>query len=123
MIGYDISWASFHVLEVFLSSKSHLKAIGYLAAVQSFKTDTDVLMLTTNTLKKVRSRNWTSLDINEVGVLSGYRLSQSNRHSHCFGRPFAHHNTRHCSRPLSGPPLYAQSFAPKDKEASCACDV
>lgn len=52
-----MSWASFHVVEVMSSPKIHLKAVGYLAAVQSFKTDTDVLMLTTNTLKKVRSRN------------------------------------------------------------------
>ncbi|KAF9515066.1 hypothetical protein BS47DRAFT_1372168 [Hydnum rufescens UP504] len=52
MLGYDMSWASFHVVEVMSSSKIHLKAVGYLAAVQSFKADTDVIMLTTNTLKK-----------------------------------------------------------------------
>lgn len=50
-----MSWASFHVVEVMSSAKIHLKAVGYLAAVQSFKEDTDVLMLTTNTLKKVSS--------------------------------------------------------------------
>ena len=50
-----MSWASFHVVEVMSSPKFHLKAIGYLAAVQSFKQDTDVLMLTTNLLKKVES--------------------------------------------------------------------
>lgn len=49
-----MSWASFHVVEVMSSARIHLKAVGYLAAVQSFKEDTDVLMLTTNTLKKVR---------------------------------------------------------------------
>lgn len=48
-----MNWASFHVLEVMSSPKSHLKSIGYLAATQSFNEDTDVLMLTTNLLKKV----------------------------------------------------------------------
>lgn len=55
MLGYDMSWASFNVVEVMSSSKSHLKSVGYLAATQSFNEDTDVLMLTTNLLKKVRS--------------------------------------------------------------------
>lgn len=53
MLGYDMSWASFHVVEVMSSPKVHLKSIGYLAASQSFEQDTDVLMLTTNLLKKV----------------------------------------------------------------------
>ncbi|KIM47679.1 hypothetical protein M413DRAFT_416871 [Hebeloma cylindrosporum] len=52
MLGYDMSWASFHVVEVMSSPKVHLKSIGYLAAAQSFEQDTDVLMLTTNLLKK-----------------------------------------------------------------------
>lgn len=55
MVGYDMSWASFHVVEVMSSPKIHLKSIGYLAASQSFDQDTDVLMLTTNLLKKVRA--------------------------------------------------------------------
>ena len=54
MLGYDMNWASFHVVEVMSSSKFHLKSVGYLAASQSFSKDTDVLMLTTNLLKKVR---------------------------------------------------------------------
>ncbi|KZT08745.1 Ap3d1 protein [Laetiporus sulphureus 93-53] len=52
MLGYDMSWASFHVVEVMSSPKIHLKSVGYLAAAQSFHQDTDVLMLTTNLLKK-----------------------------------------------------------------------
>ncbi|KAL0951907.1 hypothetical protein HGRIS_008562 [Hohenbuehelia grisea] len=52
MLGYDMTWASFHVVEVMSSPKFHLKSVGYLAAVQSFNEDTDVLMLTTNLLKK-----------------------------------------------------------------------
>ncbi|KAF8167541.1 adaptin N terminal region-domain-containing protein [Crassisporium funariophilum] len=52
MLGYDMSWASFHVVEVMSSPKFHLKSVGYLAAAQTFEQDTDVLMLTTNLLKK-----------------------------------------------------------------------
>jgi AP-3 complex subunit delta-1 len=55
MLGHDMSWASFHVVEVMSSPKYHLKTVGYLAATQSFGPDTDVLMLTTNLLKKVRA--------------------------------------------------------------------
>ncbi|KAF8665329.1 hypothetical protein AX16_000348 [Volvariella volvacea WC 439] len=52
MLGYDMSWASFHVVEVMSSPRTHLKSVGYLAAAQSFNQETDVLMLTTNLLKK-----------------------------------------------------------------------
>lgn len=48
-----MNWASFHIVEVMSSPKIHLKSVGYLGAVQSFNEDTDVLMLTTNLLKKV----------------------------------------------------------------------
>ena len=53
MFGYDMSWASFHVLEVMSSAKYLQKRVGYLGAVQSFRPDTEVLMLATNLLKKV----------------------------------------------------------------------
>ncbi|GAD95999.1 AP-3 complex subunit delta [Paecilomyces variotii No. 5] len=52
MFGYDMSWAAFHVLEVMSSSKYLQKRVGYLGAVQSFRPDTEVLMLATNLLKK-----------------------------------------------------------------------
>ncbi|KAL9105893.1 MAG: hypothetical protein Q9227_009004 [Pyrenula ochraceoflavens] len=52
MFGYDMSWASFNVLEVMSSAKYEQKRVGYLAAVQSFRPDTEVLMLATNLLKK-----------------------------------------------------------------------
>lgn len=55
MFGYDMSWASFHVLEVMSSPKYLQKRVGYLGAVQSFRPDTEVLMLATNMLKKVCS--------------------------------------------------------------------
>ncbi|CCH41962.1 AP-3 complex subunit delta [Wickerhamomyces ciferrii] len=52
MYGFDMSWANFHVLEVMSSSKFQQKRVGYLAAIQALKNDNDVLMLTTNLLKK-----------------------------------------------------------------------
>ncbi len=51
-----MSWASFHVLEVMASPKYHQKRVGYLGAVQTFRPDTEVLMLATNLLKKVSLR-------------------------------------------------------------------
>lgn len=53
MFGHDMSWAAFHVLEVMSSAKYTQKRVGYLGAVQSFRPDTEVLMLATNLLKKV----------------------------------------------------------------------
>ena len=52
MFGHDMSWASFNVLEVMSSPKYVQKRVGYLAAVQSFRPDTEVLMLAENLLKK-----------------------------------------------------------------------
>lgn len=52
MFGHDMSWAAFHVLEVMSSTNYLQKRVGYLGAMQSFRTDTDVLMLATNLLKK-----------------------------------------------------------------------
>ncbi|GAB7343938.1 hypothetical protein MBLNU457_1888t1 [Dothideomycetes sp. NU457] len=52
MFGHDMSWASFHVLEVMSSQKYLQKRVGYLGAVQSFRPDTEVLMLGENLLKK-----------------------------------------------------------------------
>ncbi|KAJ4411216.1 AP-3 complex subunit delta [Didymella pomorum] len=52
MFGHDMSWASFNVLEVMSSPKFRHKRTGYLAAVQSFRRDTEVLVLAENQLKK-----------------------------------------------------------------------
>ncbi|KAI9470810.1 MAG: adaptin N terminal region-domain-containing protein [Benjaminiella poitrasii] len=52
MLGYDMSWASFYVVEVMSSAKFIHKRAGYLAAALSFQQDTDVLLLTTNLIKK-----------------------------------------------------------------------
>lgn len=48
MLGYDISWAGFNIIEVMSSSKFTYKRIGYLASSQSFHTDTDVSVVNFN---------------------------------------------------------------------------
>ncbi|KAF5323446.1 hypothetical protein D9611_005565 [Ephemerocybe angulata] len=68
MLGYDMSWASFHVVEVMSSPRAHLKSVGYLGAIQSFTEDTDVLMLTTNLLKKDLSSTPTDVAITLNGL-------------------------------------------------------
>jgi len=52
MFGNDMTWAAFNVLEVMSSAKHVQKKVGYLAAVQTFRPDTEVLMLAENLLKK-----------------------------------------------------------------------
>ncbi|XP_018320785.1 AP-3 complex subunit delta isoform X2 [Agrilus planipennis] len=52
MLGYDISWAGFNIIEVMSSNKFTLKRIGYLAASQSFHSESELLMLTTNMIRK-----------------------------------------------------------------------
>ena len=46
------SWAGFNIIEVMSSPKFTEKRAGYLAACQSFHKDTEVLMLTTNMIRK-----------------------------------------------------------------------
>ena len=50
--NYRFSWAGFNIIEVMSSSKFTEKRQGYLAACQSFHKDTEVLMLTTNMIRK-----------------------------------------------------------------------
>ncbi|GMS84974.1 hypothetical protein PENTCL1PPCAC_7149, partial [Pristionchus entomophagus] len=64
MLGYDISWASFNIIEVMASTKYTEKRIGYLAAAQCFHESTDVLMLTTNLIRK----DLTSASVYDSGV-------------------------------------------------------
>lgn len=52
MMGYNISFANFHIVEVMSASDFSNKRTGYLAAAQSFSPTTDVLLLTTNQFKK-----------------------------------------------------------------------
>ncbi|KAK0651606.1 AP-3 complex subunit delta [Cercophora newfieldiana] len=69
MVGHDMSWASFHVLEVMSSPKYHQKRVGYLGAVQSFRPDTEVLMLATNLLKKDLSATAPTIISLPIGAL------------------------------------------------------
>ncbi|OIW11945.1 hypothetical protein TanjilG_02152 [Lupinus angustifolius] len=50
--GIDMSFASFHVVEVMSSSRFSHKKIGYHSASQSFNDSTPVLLLITNQLRK-----------------------------------------------------------------------
>jgi AP-3 complex subunit delta-1 len=52
MLGYDISWAAFNVVEVMSHTRFRNKRIGYFAACQMFDENTDVVMLCTNLIKK-----------------------------------------------------------------------
>ncbi|KAI1305936.1 AP-3 complex subunit delta-1 [Halotydeus destructor] len=52
MLGYDVSWAAFNIIEVMSSTKFTLKRMGYLSASQCFHENTDVMMLTTNMIRK-----------------------------------------------------------------------
>lgn len=52
MLGYDMSWAAFNVVEVISNSRFTNKRVGYLAACISFDESTDVIMLCTNLIKK-----------------------------------------------------------------------
>jgi len=66
-----MGWAAFHVVEVMSSPRIHLKTVGYLAATQSFDQETDVLMLTTNLLKKARLlvvQPWYPLHVFLIGL-------------------------------------------------------
>ena len=53
MLGFECSYAAFHIVETMSSPKIAQKRIGYLAAAQTFYVDTDVMMLTPNLVKKV----------------------------------------------------------------------
>ncbi|KAG7932813.1 hypothetical protein KL934_003468 [Ogataea polymorpha] len=73
MYGYDMSWCSFHVLEVISSPKFQHKRIGYLAAMQLFQrqNNDDVLMLMTNLLKKdINSGNSVDTGLAISGIAS-----------------------------------------------------
>lgn len=71
MYGFDMSWAAFHVLEVMASPKFNQKRIGYLAALQSFRADSDLLVLATNLLKKdLNSSHHLEISVALAGVAS-----------------------------------------------------
>ncbi|KXS16965.1 Adaptor protein complex AP-3 delta subunit [Gonapodya prolifera JEL478] len=57
MLGYDMTWASFHVVEVMSASKFQHKRLGYLAAASSLQPDSEVLLLCVNLIKKDLASN------------------------------------------------------------------
>jgi hypothetical protein len=52
MLGYDMSWAAFHIVEVMSSPGFAQKRIGYLGASVSYNDETEVVLLCTNMFKK-----------------------------------------------------------------------
>ncbi|CAK9437997.1 uncharacterized protein LODBEIA_P23650 [Lodderomyces beijingensis] len=69
MYGFDMSWCNFQILEVMSSSKFQQKRIGYLAAIQSFKNEQDLLILATNQFKKdLNSSNHVEVGLALSGV-------------------------------------------------------
>ncbi|XP_074593253.1 adaptor-related protein complex 3, delta 1 subunit-like garnet [Brevipalpus obovatus] len=52
MLGYDMTWAAFNIVEVMSSTKFTYKRIGYLSASQCFHENTEIVMLTTNMIRK-----------------------------------------------------------------------
>ncbi|RCK64349.1 AP-3 complex subunit delta [Candida viswanathii] len=69
MYGFDMSWCNFQILEVMSSSKFQQKRIGYLAAIQSFKNEQDLLILATNQFKKdLNSHNHVDIGLALSGI-------------------------------------------------------
>lgn len=69
MYGFDMSWSNFQILEVMASSKFQQKRIGYLAVIQSFKDEQDLLILATNQFKKdLNSYNHTEIGLALSGI-------------------------------------------------------
>jgi len=64
MLGYDMGWAAFHVIEVMSQPKFTSKRVGYLAASQSYNDKTDVTLLATHLIRK----DMTSSNQYEAGV-------------------------------------------------------
>lgn len=52
MLGYDMSWSTFAVVEVMSHNRFAIKRPGYLASAMSFTDNTDVGLLTINLFKK-----------------------------------------------------------------------
>ncbi|CAN3375321.1 hypothetical protein DIURU_002113 [Diutina rugosa] len=69
MYGFDMSWANFSILEVMSSNNFQYKRIGYLAAIQSFKNEQDLLILATNQFKKdLNSKNHAEIGLALSGI-------------------------------------------------------
>ncbi|KAJ3220829.1 AP-3 complex subunit delta-1 [Clydaea vesicula] len=59
LLGYDMRWANFNIIEILSSQNINYKRIAYMTAAVSFDQDTDVIMLCTNQIKKdLHSNNY-----------------------------------------------------------------
>ena len=73
MLGHDVSWAAFHFVDLMAAPKFRGKRIGYLAAAQTFTDSTDVMLLTTNLLRKAFASSVhhdASLALNSLAVMA-----------------------------------------------------
>lgn len=52
MLGFDVSWAAFPVVEIMSAAKFTTKRVGYLAASQFFNETTALAIMTTNLIRK-----------------------------------------------------------------------
>lgn len=69
MYGFDMSWCNFHILEVMSSARFQQKRIGYLAAIQSLKSEPELLILATNQFKKdLNSHNHVEVGLALSGI-------------------------------------------------------
>lgn len=69
MIGYDISFSHFHIVEVMSQPSFHHRRIAYLAAALSFTEDTDVILLTTHHFKKSCKNQGGGADVRADGFI------------------------------------------------------
>ena len=79
MLGQDVSWAAFHFVDLMASPRFRGKRIGYLAAAQTFTDATDVMLLTTNLLRKSFASSVhhdASLALNSLSVMATPDLSR-----------------------------------------------
>ncbi|KTW30139.1 hypothetical protein T552_00617 [Pneumocystis carinii B80] len=86
MFGHDISWASFNIIEVMSSTNFFQKRIGYMASCLTFRQDTDVLVLSTNLIKKdLTSSNYmdVAIAINALSEVVTPELSRDLLHDLC----------------------------------------
>ena len=70
MLGYDISFAHFNIVEVMSQPSFSHRRIAYLAASLSFTVDTDVILLTVHLFKKrfKNSSQGTNITLQEGGM-------------------------------------------------------
>jgi len=79
MLGYNMEWAAFNVVEVMTTPQFAFKRIGYLAAAQSFTPETEVNILATQTMRKdLKSLNQyeAGLAINALSTICSPELAK-----------------------------------------------